>query len=175
MMIGTQQQISTSFLNVVSKHRRLKHGNTALRLTSMIDMFTILLVFLLKSYSTEGQIITVSQDLRLPESTAQTMPRVASVIAITSEWILVDGRPVEKVSTVLSSSDLLILKLRDELLRLRAITEGLGALSTQMRGFLGNMTIQADREVTFDLLKRIMLTCGNVGYNNMMLAVNQKE
>jgi len=54
--------LDSSKFNVVS--RRPRNVNLQLRLTSMIDMFTILLVFLLKSYSAEGQIVTIAKDLR---------------------------------------------------------------------------------------------------------------
>ncbi len=155
--------------------RRARKGAFKLRLTSMIDMFTILLVFLLKSYSAEGQIVTITEDLRLPESTAQTPPRVTSVISITAEWILVDGRPITRVDPIQQSDNLLIAPLRTELVRLRSMSEGIGSLSDQMTGFRGNIAIQADKEMTFDLIKKIMLTCGKVGYNDMLLTVLQTE
>lgn len=154
---------------------RTKRGTFALRLTSMIDMFTILLVFLLKSYSAEGQIMTVAQDLKLPESTSQQKPGVMSVVAVTKEWLLVDGRPIERLEAIMESDKMLINSLREELQRLRSMSEGIGELSTQMQGFRGNIAIQGDKDITFDLLKRIMLTCGQVGYNNMHLAVLEKE
>lgn len=154
---------------------RTKRGTFTLRLTSMIDMFTILLVFLLKSYSADGQIMTVAQDLRLPESTSQKQPAVMSVIALTTEWLLVDGRPIERLDVILNDDKMLIAPLAEELQRLRSLSEGMGELSSQMQGFQGNIAIQGDKDITFDLLKRIMLTCGRVGYNNMNLAVLEKE
>ena len=152
---------------------RTKRGTFSLKLTSMIDMFTILLVFLLKSYSAEGQIMTVTRDLKLPESSSQKAPIITSVISLTKEWILVDGRPIEQIETVMQDENLMIAPLHDELLKIRRISEGIGSISDQTSGFTGNITIQGDQDITFDLLKRIMLTCGSVGYNNMMLAVNQ--
>lgn len=141
----------------------------------MIDMMTILLVFLLKSYSSEGQIMTITQDLRLPVSTVQTPPRLTSVVSITSQWVLLDGRPVDQISRILQQESLLIPRLQKELVNLRKMSEAIGTISTDMSGFQGNIAIQADRDITFDLLKRIMLTCGQVGYNNMLLTVLQKE
>ena len=102
-------------------------------------------------------------------------PPVVSVVAITREWILVDGRPIQRLSEITGDETLLIPSLQSELLRLRRISEGIGQLSQQMQGFRGNIAIQGDQDVTFDLLKRIMLTCGNVGYNDMNLAVVEKE
>ncbi len=171
-MVKIEEQ--QTVLRLATGNKRTKRGVFALKLTSMIDMFTILLVFLLKSYSAEGQIVTLSKDLVLPESTSEKAPKVTSVISITNEWILVDGRPIDKIETVLFQEELLIDNLHDELLKLRAMSEGIGEISNQMKGFQGNISIQADREITFNLLKRIMLTCGEVGYNNMLLTVLQK-
>ena len=162
-------------IDLKAHRHRTKRSTFALKLTSLIDMMTILLFFLLKSYSAEGQIVTMSQDLHLPESTSDTRPRVTSVVAITAEWILLDGRPVERVDNVLNTELLIISGLQNELTRLRAISQGIGEMSSQMSGFQGNIAIQGDREITFDLLKRIMLTCGQVGYNNMLLTVSQRE
>ena len=168
------EEQSTTF-KLATGSMRSKRGAFELRLTSMIDMFTILLVFLLKSYSADGQIMTVAQDLRLPESTSEKKPQVMSVVAITQEWILVDGRPIERIDNILSNNRMLIHPLMNELQRLRSISQGIGELSSRMQGFRGNIAIQGDKEITFDLLKRIMLTCGQVGYNNMNLAVVEKE
>ncbi len=155
--------------------RRVKKGAFKLRLTPMIDMFTILLVFLLKSYSAEGQIVTITEDLKLPESISQTPPQVTSVISITSKWILLDGRPIEKVDKVMSSEKMVVDDLYDGLLNLRAITEGIGEISTSLKGFQGTIAIQSDRNIPFRLIKKIMITCGQVGYNDMLLTVLQKE
>lgn len=167
-----EDQTATLNLRAGKKSNR---GAFALRLTSMIDMFTILLVFLLKSYSADGQIMTVAPDLRLPESTSQAKPPVVSVVALTREWILVDGRPVQRLDEIKQDDKLLIPSLQSELVRLRQISEGIGQLSQEMQGFSGTIAIQGDQDTTFDLLKRIMLTCGQVGYNDMNLAVIEKE
>ena len=141
----------------------------------MIDMFTILLVFLLKSYSAEGQIVTITQDLRLPESTSSKAPIVTSVVAVTYEWILIDGRPVVRIADVLEQEEMVVPALEQELSRLRSISESIASLSDQMSGFQGKIAIHADQEITFDLIKRIMITCGQVGYNDMLLTVLSKE
>jgi biopolymer transport protein TolR len=153
-------------------HRR--RGTFSLRLTPMIDMFTILLVFLLKSFSAEGQIMTIAPDLRLPESTAKMSPKTTSVVAVTQEWVLLDGRPVARVEDVLSSSTIIVPNLLKELQDLRALTEGISQLAPGM-AFKGNITIQGDKGIAFELLKRVMVTCGRMGYNDMFLAVMELE
>ncbi len=156
------------------RRRRRAPEQANLKLTSMIDMFTILLVFLLKSFSAEGQIMTVSKDLKLPESTAQKSPMAASVIAITNEWILLDGKRVVPLAELAASQSLRIAGLANALQDLRAISEGVGTMTSDM-GFTGKITIQGDKEIPYNILRKVMFTCGQVGYNDMMLAVTKIE
>lgn len=161
-------------LFVVKPRRSKSISAFTLRLTAMIDMFTILLVFLLKSFSVEGEIMSVAQDLRLPESTAQTPPKAAPILVVTNEWIILDGTPVERVETVLTQRDNMINSLKIQLQQIRAFSESLGQLNAKMR-FKGNIAIQGDKGISFGLLKKIMFTCGQVGFNDMLLVVNQAE
>ena len=154
--------------------RKKQHAQVSLKLTSMIDMFTILLVFLLKSFSAEGQIMTVSSDLKLPESTAQKAPQPASVIAITNEFLLIDGKQIATLSEVFNSKELLIPSLAEGLRNLRTVSETVGQMSADM-GFTGKITIQGDREIPYQILKKVMFTCGQIGYNDILLAVTKIE
>ncbi len=162
------------YLFVVKPRRSKSISSFTLRLTAMIDMFTILLVFLLMSFSVEGEIMSVAKDLHLPESTAQTPPKAAPILVVTNEWIILDGTPVEKVATVLSQQDNIINPLKTQLQQIRSFSENLEQLDANMR-FKGNIAIQGDKEIPFGLLKKIMFTCGQVGFNDMLLAVNQAE
>jgi biopolymer transport protein ExbD len=162
------------YLFVVKPRRSKSISSFTLRLTAMIDMFTILLIFLLKSFSVEGEIMSVAKDLRLPESTAQTPPKAAPILVVTNEWIILDGTPVEKVATVLNQQDNIINSLKTQLQQIRAFSESLAQLDANM-GFKGNIAIQGDKDIPFGLLKKIMFTCGQVGFNDMLLVVNQAE
>jgi len=158
-----------------SRVKRTKRSSeVTLKLTSMIDMFTILLVFLLKSYSAEGQIMSVAPDLRLPESTAQKPPQTTSIIAVTNEWLLLDGKQVTTVSQVLNNNNLLIPELLNELNNLKQLSIKVGEIQADM-GFTGKISIQGDRELPYLIIKKIMFTCGQIGYNDMLLAVNKPD
>lgn len=145
-----------------------------LTLTSLLDMFTILLVFLLKSFSADGQMVTDTKDLTLPESTSLKPPRSAPIIAVTKEWIMLDDKPLVKVADLTADSELLIQPLQASLQQSRSFSEQLGQIDTRV-GFNGTVDIMGDREASFAVIKRVMFTCGQVGFNNMMLAVYQKE
>jgi biopolymer transport protein ExbD len=93
---------------------------------------------------------------------------------VSKGWVILDGNPVEELAKVAAQDQMLIPKLSEQLLQIRAFSENLGKLDPKM-GFKGNVTIQGDREIPFGVLKKIMFTCGRVGFNNMLLAVNQEE
>ena len=159
---------------LIAGKRSKKKPNFSLRLNSLLDMFTILLVFLLKSFSSEGQIVTVSKELRLPESTSEKAPKVAPIISVTREWIILDDKPLVKIVEVDGGGELLIKPLYQGLLQSRAFAEKLGQMDERM-GFHGTVDIMGDRDTPFAVLKRVMYTCGQVGFNNMLLAVYQQE
>lgn len=160
-------------LSIIGNRRKAK-PNFDLRLTSLLDMFTILLVFLLKSFSAEGQIINVTEDLRLPESTSQKPLRAAPIIAVTREWIVLDDKQLVKVDEIQANGDLLIKPLHENLLQARKVAETLGQMDERV-GFHGTVDIMGDRDASFAVIKRVIYTCGQVGYNNMLLAVYEKE
>ena len=166
--------LGSNKFSLVARVSRRNHGDLRLRLTSMIDMFTILLVFLLKSYSAEGQIITLSKDLRLPDSTAEKPPISTPIIMATQEWLLLDDEQIVPIDEIVNGKSLTIRPLQAKLAEKKAIAERLGQMDPSL-GFKGNITIQGDKEIPFKILKKIMFTCGQVGYNNILLAVNKQE
>ena len=158
---------------------RMKRGKRQLRairpqITSVIDMMTVILIFLLQSFSTEGDIVTQPKDLQLPVSSSQKKPHVTVVIIVNKQYILAENTPVADVEEVLKSDDLVIPQLNNWLAKRRETTEQISQYSTKTK-FTGDITIQGDKRIRFRLLKKIMYTCGQQGFNNFMLAVQQKD
>jgi len=157
--------------------RRKKHdndpGKIRVNLTSMMDMFTIILVFLLKNFSTEGTLLQPSEYLTLPSSTIEKPPEVALDLVISKEWVMVNHEPVEKVSSIITSDALVIRSLQEKLFvyarEAKRMEEAHGTK------FSGKVTIQGDKEIPYKLLVRIMATCGKSDYPNMRLVVYKKE
>ncbi len=140
---------------------RGKDKKVQLNLTALIDMFTILVVFLLKSYSAEGQLVTLSDVLTLPESRAQQNVELFLEIVVTSSVIVVDGDPIvyvdESVLTEGNPIPALVERLSDHLeyTRLvRGITD-----EKEMK-----VNIQGDVAVQAILLQRVMSSCAMAGY-----------
>jgi biopolymer transport protein ExbD len=144
------------------------------QLTSMVDAVVLLLIFLLQSFSTEGDIISPSKDLQLPVSSADKTPKVTVVITVNLEYILAENQPVASVNEVLGNDDLLIPGLEAWLKSRRETTEKIAQYSTGTT-FTGEVTILGDKRIRFRLLKKILYTCGLQGFNNFYLAVQQKK
>jgi len=134
----------------------------------------LLLIYLLQSFSAEGEIITKSDNMQLPLSSAQKRPKLTTVIAVNQEYILAENQPIVTVNEVLGNDDLLIPALDKWLKSRREATEKIEQFSTKTK-FTGEVTIQGDKRIRFRLLKKILYTCGQEGFNNFYLAVEQKQ
>ena len=146
-----------------------------LNITSMLDMFTILIIFLLKSYSAEGIILPIPADLHIPFSTTQTAPEPGLIVEVSMDRLVVDGRILDiDLKAVQQSDDLIIRELYDHLMIKAAQYEQISSLNPNA-DFTGKLVLEGDREIPFRYLKKILYTCGQAGFINQSLAVYQKE
>jgi biopolymer transport protein ExbD len=162
-----------AFIPSHKKKHKTDPGEARLQLTSMMDMFTIILVFLLKTYSTHGQLINPSEDLTLPSSITQQMPELGLDVTVSSDWILVNGQPVETVTNVESQEGFIIPELEEELSRYAREAERMEEIYGAR--FSGKVTIQGDKHLPYRLLIKVMATCGQSAYPNMRLVVYREE
>lgn len=150
-----------------------------LNITSMMDMFTIILVFLLKSFSAEGSILTNADNLVLPNSESKKKPQEVNLqVAVTNEMIMVDNLPIVPTEDVrkipADDPDPAASKLEEKLRGCMAQEEEMvrvGALNAVQ----GKIIVQVDKNIDFDVLFKVMNTCGKVGYNNMNFAVMERD
>ena len=134
---------------------------------------TVLCMFMLQSFSAENQIITETKNLILPESSAKKHPLLAVTLKINNKEIAAEDKVVALVDETLGSDDLVISGLYQWLEKRRNETEKLSLYSSKTQ-FKGDIIIQADKRIRFRLLKKIMYTCGQQGFNNFSLAVRKK-
>jgi biopolymer transport protein ExbD len=156
------------------KHRRAKLAVATIMLTSLMDVMTIILVFLLKSFSAEGDILAADPRLRLPASTSKEVPRLKLIVQVSTDDILLEGVKVADVGKVIEGRELLIKPLADALERHTEKVEFLAKKNPAIK-FAGEVLIQGDRRIPFALLKKIMYSCGQAGYGNISLAVMYSE
>lgn len=146
-----------------------------LNITSMLDMFTILIIFLLKSYSAEGIILTIPADLNLPQSTTQSTPEPGLIVEVSNDTLVVDGKVLDvDLAEIENSDQLLVSSLYEHLMAKTSQYEEISELNPNA-GFTGRLILEGDRNISFRLLKKILYTCGQAGFINQSLAVFQKE
>jgi biopolymer transport protein ExbD len=145
-----------------------KHGKTAtLNLVSLMDIFTILVFFLMVN-SSEVEMLETSTKIKLPDSSSEQAPDNRLVILVDHDDIVVQGRPVAEVADLVGSKAPLIDGLKQEL-DYRASRKG----AVPEQGF--EITIMGDKEIPYWLLKKIMMTCQAAEFARISLAVNQLE
>ena len=152
--------------------RRNEKGKrtVALNLVSLMDIFTILVFFLLVN-SAQVEVLPNARDLQLPESIAEQKARENVVIMVTGDQILVQGRVVADVDSVMAQDGLVIEKLRDAL---RSQTDRVLRRQTVADIADREVTIMGDKELPYRLLKRVMATCTAADYGRISLAVMQR-
>jgi len=151
--------------------RRSRHQNMVdMNLVSLIDVFTILIFFLL---SNSGGIETLPSPkaVLLPESVAETTPRDTVVVVVSGTEILVDGRKVASVADVLAQESDLVEPLKAELDLLQSSRQ---VIRTENEALSKRITIMGDKEIPYRLLRKIMVTSARANFSDVSFAVRQR-
>jgi biopolymer transport protein ExbD len=143
---------------------------TSLNLTSLMDVFTILVFFLL-FHSGNGEAVEAPKQIKLPDSVVETKPRETVVILVSPEMVLVQGEAVVKTPELLDDKVEQIAGITD---RLEQLKRNIIGISTKTAVQSKEVTILADKTIPFRVLKKIMSTCTASGYGRISLAVIQK-
>jgi len=172
------------------KSSRRGGGIEELNITSMMDMMTIILVFLLKSYSTDDISAAGNDDMVLPVSTSLTPPKLAVNVVVSQSQILVDGEPTVQLETVAGADGQPTFQIPDADKR-GPITQSLyeklveksetakklgdrakamGAESDEL-GFQGQILLQCDRELPYSVIRDVMFTAGQAQFGEFRFVV----
>ncbi len=155
----------------MDKHHKRNQGAGALNLVSLMDIFTILVFFLLVN-SSDVETLPNAKDLQLPESIAEQKAKETVVILIGEIDIIVQGTPVAKVAKVLATKGNDIPELREALL-----SQNDRVLRREAQDDIAGreVTIMGDKDIPYRLLKKVMATCTASDYGQISLAVLQKS
>ena len=158
--------------------RRKKHGDGTVKIniTSMIDMFTLMVVFLLKNYSAQGQLVTPAEGLILPASSIERMATEAVSVKVSRNTIMVENTVVidsAGMKTIESQQEFMIQQLFEVLEKNAA--EARKSAELFKTEFSGKISIQGDVAIPYTVLTRVMYTCGQAGFPVMNLVVYRKE
>ena len=143
---------------------------TKMNLTSLMDVFTILVFFLLVN-SGSVELLEAPREVKLPESREETKPRETVVIFVSKEDVLVQGQLVARVADILEGE---LSTLDPITVRLAELKENIIGPNTLAVAGSQEVTILADKSVPFVVVRKIMSACTGEGYENVSLAVIQK-
>ena len=145
-----------------------------LTLTSMMDILTTLLVFVLKSYVSGGEVTVPPPGVTLPRSTVAADMRSSVVVAIDHDSIMMGGERVASVRDVAAAGDMLIQPLAARLGEARAQMDDLDRRRGEAKVSARLATIQGDADIEFRVLQRVMYTLDRSGFPDIALAVLKK-
>jgi biopolymer transport protein ExbD len=149
---------------------RNKRKLTGLNLTPLMDVFTILVFFLL-FHSGGGDILETPKQIKLPDSVVETKPRETVVIMVSPQVVLVQGEVVINTPELLEDRIRTVPEITE---RLEQLERNIIGISTKSVIEGKEVTILADKTIPFKVLKKIMSTCTGSGYGRISLAVIQK-
>lgn len=148
-----------------------------IQITSMVDMFVILLVFLIKSYSTSPVQINPSKDMTLPASSSLTQPEDVLKLKVSQSGVFVEDKKIMDLSQgSVSKGDLdptdqmMIPQLYKALDEQAEKSRGIASVNSEIK-FDGKIMLQADRSLSYSLLQKILYTSMLAGYADLKLAV----
>jgi len=140
-----------------------------MNLVSLIDVFTILIFFLL-SNAGGVEILPSPKAVLLPESVSEKAPRDTVVVVVSASEILVDGRKVANVADVLAADGDLIAPLKTEI-DLQANRQ---VIRKENEAQSRQLTIMGDKDIPYRLLRKIMVTSAKANFSDVSFAVRQR-
>jgi biopolymer transport protein ExbD len=152
--------------------RGKRSGYAALNLTAMVDMLTIIVVFLLQTFNANGEILFIQKNLVLPDAQNWVDLERAPVIGVTSDLVTLDGKPVANAEDLQKSENVewKITELHDQLVTIKNNWK----LLHPNEQFTGTVIVQSDKNVDFKIVKKVMFSCAVAGYGNVNFAVKPK-
>ncbi len=161
LRVGTFQKHLLARKQSKEKSRRML--TSGLTLTSMVDMFSLLVIFLLQTFSTSPELMTVSKNVNLPVAVSAKSFEDAPVISVSADEIYVDQKLVGKTSELLKNPQALV----DRLAELRELWQR----THPDAEFKGHISLQADKDLSGAVVSRLMGLLPSQAYSTVQLTV----
>jgi len=150
-----------------ARHGRAGGGHGPLALVPMIDMLTILVVYLLV-HAADTEILPNTRNISIPQSISEQKPREATIVTVTRDMLYVNGEAVVSVADVGRSAEPVVEPLR-------------AALARQPANLLGGkdgqheVTVMAEKSLPYAVLRKVVASCSAADYSKVSLAVVERE
>lgn len=160
--------------------RRKKQQVFDIDITSLLDILTILLVFLLQSYNSSGVIINVPKEIELPKSASESLNNFGVNVQVSKTNIWVDDKEILTAETsasgqIFDEGGRRIVPLYNELVKLKEIVKASEKLDPDAKKFSGIANLIVDKSLKYSYLKRVMYTCAAAGYKEFKFVVMTKD
>ncbi|MBK9515751.1 MAG: biopolymer transporter ExbD [Anaeromyxobacter sp.] len=153
---------------------KMSHGrkatNAELNVVPMVDMMTMLVIFLLQQFSATGEVLYMQKDIRLPDARHGQLIEPAPTVAISADQVVVTGQKVADVADLDRDPGYLDIPALEERLREEKKRWEFIHQNDPSQKWEGLVNIQADQKVPFRIVKRVMYSCGVAGYFNLNFA-----
>ncbi len=157
-------------------HGARRSTNAELNVVPMVDMMTMLVIFLLQQFSATGEVLYMQKDIKLPDARHGQQIDVAPVVAVSGAQVVVSGQKVADVAELEKDPSAIISplveKLRDEKKRWDFIHQN---DADREKNWKGEVNVQADVKVPFRVLRRVMASAAEAGYGNVNFAAMEES
>ena len=150
-----------------ARHGRGGGGHGPLALVPMIDMLTILVVYLLV-HAADTEILPNTRNIAIPQSVSEQKPHEATLVTVTRDMLYVNGEPVISVAEVGGTADPVVEPLRAALAAQPGTVLGDGAGGREV-------TVMAERSLPYAVLRKVVASCSAADYSKVSLAVVERE
>lgn len=164
-------------MNILATMRKYNKKSTfVVQVTSMCDMMTILLAFLLNSQSMSATQISPIEGLDLPQSMTAGEPVEALKLVVTRNGIFVNDTKVADIAdgrlpaSVVDAKDKMFIPALYEVLDKEAENSKKISQVNETLEFDGKVVLLADARLNYEVLKQVMYTATSAGFANVRLA-----
>ena len=162
-----------SYRAVRMERHHKRFGSSSLNLVSLMDIFTILVFFLLVNSSNVQQLPS-SKAVKLPESTAQQLPKETVIVLVNNQQIIVQGRVIASVDKVLQAQAQVIPELLQEM-KIQSQNSWTQPVEGAEEDEGLDVTVMGDRQIPYKLLRKILATLSEANYTNISMAVMKRS
>jgi biopolymer transport protein TolR len=152
------------------QHQTRHRADAELNLIPMIDILSVMVSFLLV-YSTNVEVLQNDKAIEMPQSVSELQPKETVVVMLTKDELFVQGELVESIADIQGTTGTILPPLREALKRPTLVGQGVAEQDLSQR----EITVMADKVLTYDTIKKVMATCTDADYGKLSFAVLQKD
>ena len=153
-----QSPLATASVLRPNSHSWKRVISADLLLTALIDAFSILVIFLLMSFSSTGEILFTGKNMELPQAMKAEALERYPVVKLDEGKFFLEEKAVEDGAGLFQA----LLAMKQEMAK---------TTSAEANSII---TVQADRRVKYEVLNQVVAACAQAGFSDIRFAVLMK-